>query len=185
MELEEALQVIETLKGENATLKTENEGLNTKLTDTASAHEKELQASFNKGYDKAKNKFEGEVGDGYIKKEDVEKMLSERERGHTVEKELLRLGVKNPDRAAKLIDEEDLLKFGGEDFNEEDFMKKYGDDIVFAKPSGEEANGPKDAPSNFTKNNDKQEQPLTAESYAELSPAEQAKIPMAEKLALL
>lgn len=184
MELEEALALIKTQASEIEGLKESNK---TALGDLTTTHEKALQVSYNKGFDKAKNASATEMQDGYIKKEDVEAMLSEREKSANTELALTRLGVKNPKRAMKVIDDEDLALMGGNDFKEDDFKKKYSEDIVFSKASEKEKEEEfKQSPSNFTKNNkDKVNTGLTAEAYEAMSPSARAKIPVADKLALL
>ena len=179
MELEEALALIETQKTEIQGLKDTGK---TALDDLTKTHEKALQVSYNKGFDKAKNASKDEVKDGYIKKEDVEEMLSKRDTNFSLQTALTKMGVKNPKRAMKSIDEDDLATIGSEGFDEEGFKKKYGEDIVFTTSSNEEEHK---KPSNFTKNNKEVKTGLTAESYAEMSATERAKISTADKLALL
>lgn len=183
MELEEALALIETQKGQLADLKATNDKA---VSDLTATHEKALQVSYNKGFDKAKNASEKDINDGYIKKEDVDKMLNDREKGFNTEKALLKMGVKNPKRALKAIEEDDLATIGEEGFNEEDFKKKYGDDIVFTTSSKEEDLDPLNKDSkNITKNNEKPNEGLTAEKYADMSKADRDKVSTADKLALL
>ena len=182
MELEEALALIETQKTEIQGLKDTNK---TALDDLTKTHEKAIQVSYNKGFDKAKNASKDEVKDGYIKKEDVEEMLSKRDKNFSLQTALTKMGIKNPKRAIKSIDEDDLATIGSEDFNEEDFRKKYSEDIVFTTSSQEEEEESNKNSSNFTKNNKKVKTGLTAESYAGMSATERAKISTADKLALL
>jgi len=183
MDLEEALALIETQKTEIQGLKDTHQ---TALNDLTKTHEKAIQVSYNKGFDKAKNASKDEVKDGYIKKEEVEAMLLEKENLFKRKSTLSKMGVKNPERALKIIDEEDLALFGSEDFKEDDFKKKYGEDIVFSTSSQkEEEGGEKKPPSNITKNNQKPNTGLTAEKYADMSDTERAKISTADKLALL
>jgi len=184
MELEEALALIETQKTEIAGLKDTHQ---TALSDLTKTHEKAVQVSYNKGFDKAKNASKDEVKDGYIKKEEVEAMLLEKDNLFKRKSTLSKMGVKNPERALKIIDEEDLALFGSEDFKEDDFKKKYGEDIVFSTSSQKEEDegDEKKPPSNITKNNQKPRTGLTAEKYAEMSDTERAKISTADKLALL
>jgi len=185
MELEEALALIETQKTEIQGLKDTSK---TALDDLTKTHEKAIQVSYNKGFDKAKNASKDEVKDGYIKKEDVEEMLSKRDKSFSLQTALTKMGVKNPKRAMKSIDEDDLATIGSEDFNEEGFKKKYGEDIVFTsskKEEEEEGDDKKQTPSNLTKNNKEAKTGLTAEKYAGMSKSERAKISTADKLALL
>jgi hypothetical protein len=182
MELEEALALIDTQKTELQGLKDTH---TTALGDLTKTHEKAIQVSYNKGFDKAKNASKDEVKDGYVKKEDVEEMLSKRDKNFSLQTALTKMGVKNPKRAMKSIDDDDLSTIGSEGFDEEGFKKKYGEDIVFTSSQKEEEGEHKKKPSNFTKNNKKVKTGLTAESYAEMSDTERAKISTADKLALL
>jgi len=182
MTLEEALALIETQKTEIQSIKDTSQ---TALDDLTKTHKTETQVSYNKGFDKAKNASKDEVKDGYIKKEDVEKMLSERDTNSTLQIALTKMGVKNPKRAMKSIDEEDLAKINSADFKEEDFREKYGEDIVFSAAAKKEEEETKPPASNFTKNNKNANTGLTAEKYAGMSATERAKISTADKLALL
>ncbi len=184
MTLEEALKKIEELNGLIDSNKAKAlEDTKTQLSEQAKTHDKAIQLAHNKGYDSAKGKFETDK-DGFIKKEDVDKMLSDRDTTYSRQSTLSKMGVKNPKRALKLIDEDDLKSFGTEDFKEEDFIKKYGDDIVFNGKKEEEGEK-KNNPSNFMKNNDKQKEGLTAEKFEAMSSEERSKLSTAQKLALL
>ena len=183
MELEEALAKIEELNTEVAGLK-ENAG---KIP--AEELKKIEQKAYNQGYDKAKNAYEAQIndlkketGEKYVQKEEVEKMLTERERAFKTQKELLKMGIKNPEKAMKIIDDEDLETFGTEAFKEEDFKNKYGDVLVFKK----EESTPPEPNKPFTKNNTQPRAPkLTAEEYAKMSAEERAKVPKEDRDALL
>ena len=182
MDLAQALAEIERLKGLVTEAETKAETtVKTALDEQTKAHEKALQISYNKGYDTSKNKFESEK-DGFIKKEDVDKLLADRDTSFSRQSALRDLGIKNPKKAMKLIDEDDLKSLGTEDFKSEDFVKKYGEDIVFIK--GDDGQPPK-KPQNFMKNNQQQKEGLTAEKYEQMSTEERNKISTAEKLALL
>ena len=185
MNLEEALAEIETLKTENSELKDSHK---TALSDLTKTHDKALQVQYNKGFDKAKNASENDIKDGYMKKEDVEKMLSDNSAKASVQIALTKLGVKNPKRAMKLIDEEDLATMNSDDFNEEDFKKKYSEDLNFTPSKKEdelEEEEVKTTPSNISKNNKKPKAELSADKYAEMPKSERDKISVADKLALL
>lgn len=185
MELEEALARIAELEGQIETLGTDH---TTAINDLTKAHGKEVQKSYNQGFDKAKNASKEEVKDGYVKKEDVDEMLNKRDLAYKRTSLLSKMGVKNPKRALKSIDDEDLESMTGEDFDEEKFRDKYGEDFVFSSSQElkkEVKKEVKKTPSNITKNNKHQKAELTAESYADLSPEDRAKISTAEKLRLL
>lgn len=183
MDLEEAQARITELEGEISTL---TDTHTTALSDLTATHDKAIQKSYNQGFDKAKNASKDEVKDGYVKKEDVEDMLSKRDLSHKRQSLLSKMGIKNPSRAMKSIDEDDLTTLGSEDFDEEKFRAKYEGDFVFSGDKKDGEKPPKKSPSNFTKNNqNNQKAELTAESYNEMSAEEQAKVSTAEKLALL
>jgi len=134
---------------------------------------------FNQGYDSAKNKFEDEKKN-LISKEELNSELEKRERNFKIQKELLKMGIKAPEKAMKIIEEEDLEKFGSEDFKVDEFKKRYEDVIVFK--SEEKPNGNSN---NFTKNNgEPKKAKLTAEQYAEMSKEERMKVPKEEREAL-
>ena len=185
MDLEQALAEIEKLKTKISGLADENA---TQLKTVEDEHKKALQVQFNKGFDKAKNAVEDEKKD-YLSKDDVDKMLAERDEAFnqtlatekkqaTARETLLNLGVKNPSRSLKIIDEEDFNLFGTEDFNSDTFLEKYQDDIVFKKS---ESNLPS---ANFMKNNEKQVKKLTLAEYAEMPKEERMKLSQSEREAL-
>ena len=188
MDLEQALAEIENLKGlivEAETTATAT--MKTALEEQKTANEKALQVQYNKGYDASKNKFEGEK-EGFISKEDVDKMLNDRaeeaqlllqkeKQLSTVRETLLSMGAKNPSRSLKIIDEEDYNKIGTDEFSPSDFVEKYKEDIVF-KAQGERT------PQNFMKNNGEANKKLTLAEYAELPTADRMKISKEERAAL-
>ena len=143
--------------------------------------EKIEQRAYNKGFDKAKNQFTEEKK-GYVSKDEVEQLLSARDKAFKTQRELLKMGIKNPERAMKIIDEDDLAKFGTDDFKVDDFKSKYSDVLVFKA----EDNTPPPSNKPFTKNNSTPAtKKLTAEEYAEMSKEERAKLSNEERAELL
>lgn len=180
MELQEALDKIKELEGKLDGVSDKQATAVKEATDKlGKEHKTALQVQYNKGFDASTNKHKDDK-EGFISKEDVDKMLSDRDTSFSRQSALKSLGIKNPKNAMKIISDDDLATLGSKDFKEEDFKKKYGDDIVFTSQK-EEAK----KPSNFTKNNTKVKTDMTAASYAEMSTSERAKISTADKLALL
>ncbi len=183
MTIEEAEAEITKLKGE---LKIA-EGKNAESVKTIAGFEakgkeaeKNLQAQYNKGFDKAKNQYETDQEKNFIKKDEVEAMLTKRDKVHSTETTLMKMGVNNPTRVMKMIDEDDLNNFGTEEFKDEDFRKKYESVIVFGKAGG------KTPPRVITKDNQKPKpEAVTSESYGDLSASEKGKMSDDQKLALL
>jgi len=183
MDLEQALAEIARLKGEATKVADTNKtALTEALKKAKEESDKALQVSYNKGFDKAKNASEEDKKNGYVSKEDVDKLLADRDTAFSRQSALRDLGIKNPKKAMKLIDEDDLASLGSEDFKSEDFVKKYGEDIVFTK-QGE--NNQQQQRQQHTKNNEQQKEGLTAEKYEAMSTEERAKVSTADKLALL
>lgn len=177
MELEEALTLIEAQKAQIAELSEKaNAGISKEELD------KEIQKAHNKGFDKAKAELSKDIETKYLGKDEVEKMLSERDRKFKAEKKLMELGFKATKRTMRMFDEEDFEALSSDDFDEEKFREKFPD-IPGLPKEEEEAPYVPNAP--FMKNNEKKKEKLTAEQYAEMKPEERAKIPQEEKLALL
>ena len=178
MTLEEALARIGALEAELGNKDTEINALKEVAKSSVSAEEldKIKQKVFNQGFDKAKNQFEIDK-EGFIKKEDVDNMLSERDALNQKKVELFKMGIKNPDTALKIIEKDDLNAIGTADFKADDFKAKYADDIVFGGGSG--THKPR------TRNNDTADIKVTAENYNELSDTQKAKMSDSDKLALL
>ena len=178
MTLEEALTRIGVLEADLGSRDTEINALKETAKSSISAEDfdKMKQKAYNQGFDKAKNQFEAEK-EGFIKKDDVDKMLSERDSLNLKKVELFKMGIKNPDVALKIINEDDLSAIGTEEFKADDFKAKYSEDIVFSK----EVNTHKPR----TKNNDTEDKKITAENYNELSDTQKAKMSEEDKLALL
>ena len=136
-------------------------------------YDKAIQKADNQGFDRGSAKVSDDKKD-FISKTDVDEMLSERDRAYNTQKELLAMGIKDPVRALKMLDEDDVKAFGTDDFKVDDFKSKYKDVLMF---KDEEV-----APANvdhkpFTQNNTKTRQPkLTAETYAELPKEERMKV---------
>ncbi|RLA68950.1 MAG: hypothetical protein DRG09_06905 [Epsilonproteobacteria bacterium] len=179
MTLEEALVKITSLEGEITTQKVSIAELSKNAGKLSDEDQKKIeQKAYNQGFDKAKNQFEGEKKD-LLKKEDVEKLLSERDHLFKIKTDLREMGVKNADRAMKMIDEDDLKSFGTDEFKTDDFKTKYGDVLIFAKDGS-------NPPKVITKDNKLPDQKkVTSDSYGDLSPTEKAKMSPDEKLALL
>jgi len=181
MTLEEALKKIAELES-NLKAVSDNqatalkEATDKQKLDLEEAHKKELQISFNKGFDKSKNASTEDIKNGYVSNDKLEEILLKRDeeakanltkerKQATARETLLSLGAKNPSRAMKLIDEADLDTFGAEDFDREKFMDKYKDDIVFK--AGDNNNN-----ANFMKNNKEAKKVLSLDEYAGLPKAE-------------
>lgn len=177
MTLEEQVTALEaevvTLKETNAGLVTSNGEFETANKD----HEKAIQVAYNKGFDKSKNASEENLK-GFINKDDVEAMLSKRDKAHNTQTALLKMGVSNPKRAMKMIDEDDLGAFGSDDFDIEKFKAKYSTDIVFKSEGG---SNHKPA----LKQNTNTDKALTAETYAEMSQEDRSKVSKEERAKLL
>ena len=170
MTLEEAEVKITELEGTISTQTEKIVGLEKNAGKISDDELKKIeQKSYNQGFDKAKNQFEGEK-ENLLNKDDVEKMLSERDFQHGVQTELLKMGISSPKKALKIIDEDDLKTFGTDAFKVDDFKNKYSDVLVFKNEGG----------GNHTpilKDNREQEKPkMTAEQYSELSKDERMKI---------
>ncbi len=179
MTLEEALSKITDLETVIAENKNTIAGLEENAGKVLSEDDlKKLeQKSYNTGFDKAKNQFESDKKD-MIGKDDVEKMLNDRDLVYKTKTELLKMGVKNPDKALKMIDESDLQGFGGEDFKADEFKSKYEDSIVFKSEGGT-------PPVVMTKNNNTPKEKMTAETYAGLSADERKAVSREERQALM
>ncbi|MCK5743961.1 MAG: hypothetical protein KAH30_04430 [Caldisericia bacterium] len=141
--------------------------------------EKIRQKADNQGFDRAKKQFETEKKD-FISKGDVDKMLEDRDHLFATKTELLKMGVKNVDKAIKVIDEDDLESFGTADFKSDDFKTKYEDSIVFGEAGGKPPHKP------FTKDNKKPpHETVTADNYDQLSEKERNNMSDEDKLALI
>ena len=174
MTLEEALAEIEKQKETIAELQ-KNAGKNKGLSEDEL--KKIEQKAYNQGFDKAKNQFESEK-EGLLKREDVEKMLSEKDNLYKAKSTLKELGIKNPDRALKLIDEDDMKNITADDFKADDFQKKYGDVLVFGDS--------KKTHTPITIENKHQEKTrVTAEDYAKMSASEKAKVTNEQRAEML
>jgi len=176
MTIEEAEAAIAELEKTNKELTDEIAGLGTNVGMSDEDLKKLEQKLYNKGFDAARNKLE-EDKKNYLLKDDVDKMLAERDKKFSVKTALMKMGIKSPDKALKVIEEDDYEAFGTEEFKVEDFKSKYEDVLVFAKESG----GHK----NITKNNKIPEQKITSSTYASMSASEKSKMSAADKLALL
>lgn len=183
MTLEEAQAKITELNKDIQTKDGEIAGLNDKVKNAG----KELseddmkkieQKFYNQGFDKAKNQFEDDKKD-YLKKDDVDKMLSDRDSKYRVKTELLKIGALNPEKAFVNLSEDEIASIGTDDFKLEDFKANHADDIVFKTDDKGQP------PKNITKDNKKPKQTVTADSYKEMSPSEKAKMSSEDKLALL
>ena len=170
MTLEEAEAKILELEGTITTQSEKIVGLEDNAGKLSDEELKKIeQKSYNQGFDKAKNQFDGEKAN-LLNKDDVEKMLSDRDHEHNVETQLLKMGIKSPKKALKIIDEEDFKTFGTDSFKADDFKNKYSDVLVF-KDEGGGSHTP------ILKDNRDEEKPkMTAEQYSELSKEERMKV---------
>lgn len=176
MELEEALQKIKDLE----TQVTEIEGKHKdELTTLKATHDKEAQISYNKGFDKAKNASKDEMEKGFISKDEVQKMMKDQSDESNIKLELSKAGVKNVDKAFKLIDDK-------ESFNIESFKEDNKDILVFKEDDNkDDKNNKDDKDHQQMKNNKDDKVEMTAESYANMSNEERSKVSIADKLALV
>lgn len=172
MELEEALQRIKDLETEATTLAGTHEDAIKALNDT---HKTELQVNYNKGFDKAKNASKEDIEKGFVSKDEVEKMLKEQTDESNIKLELSKAGVKNVEKAFKLIDEKDGFKI--------DDFKKDNDFLFPSEKDDDKKDDDKENPE--MKNNTEEKSELTAESYSKMSKEEQAKVSTTDKLGLL
>lgn len=172
MELEEALQRIRDLETEATTLAGTHKDAITALNDT---HKTELQVNYNKGFDKAKNASKEDIEKGFVSKDEVEKMLKEQTDESNIKLELSKAGVKNVEKAFKLIDERDGFKI--------DDFKKDNDFLFPSEKDDDKKDDDKENPE--MKNNTEEKSELTAESYSKMSKEEQAKVSTTDKLGLL
>ena len=179
--LEEAELKIKELNDEITTRDTTIAEMKTVAEKSTSSEDikKAEQKAYTSGFNKAKNQADDDKKD-FISKADVDDMLSKRDNSFKTQKALLAMGIKNPEKAMKLIDEDDLKSFNAEDFKAEDFKSKYEDVLVF---KGEDKS-PEHKP--FTKNNNKPTTPkLTAEDYANMSELDRKKLSNDERSELL
>ena len=178
MTLEEAQNKIKELEGEIADLGDSHKSELDKLgTDHAEALKKETQISYNKGFDKAKNASKEDIEKGYVSKDEVQKMMDANTREADIKLELTKSGVKNVDKAFKLIENK-------EDFKIDDFKKD--NDFLFPSEKGDgkdDQQPPKDKQQMRNNKDDKVE--LNAETYAQMSDEEREEIPIEDKFNLL
>ncbi len=179
MTLEEAQAKITALETTITEKDTKIVGLedNAKTLVTKEDYDKAIQKADNQGYDRGKTTSD-KSKEGFISKEDVDQMLSDRDILSNRKMILSKLGVKSPNKALGFIDNDDLELLGTDGFNEDDFKKKYDEDIVFGNATKQHIP--------ITKNNSTPPKAkLTAETYSDMSPQERSKVSQSDRAALL